>query len=104
MKTFGHGEEVDVPWPLETKGLPFSKKTCLDSGSAVIDFCHWVTIFSIFILEILPDFCSSGPLLLNYLHALSWANNKEFKIRRHRFEYMLGHLLAVWSWRSHQSF
>lgn len=49
-KTSGNVEPMDVPWPLETKGLSFLKNSCLDSGLAVINFSQWVTTSSISIL------------------------------------------------------
>lgn len=45
------------------QGLSFLKKTCLDSGSAVINFSHWVITSSTSILKILPVSCSFGAQL-----------------------------------------
>lgn len=46
-----------------SQGLSFLKKTCLDSGSAVINFSHWVITSGTSILKILPVSCSSGAQL-----------------------------------------
>lgn len=60
MEILGNGEEMEVFWLLEIKGLFFFKKLCLNFGLIVMNFFYWVIIFSVFILKIFFDFCSFG--------------------------------------------